>query len=59
MMIRDRYKKVLKDHLLPFMRIHRTSFFLQDGTPCHKRKLVIALLKQSEKEFGILDCPGI
>jgi hypothetical protein len=59
MMIRESYKKVLKDHLLSFMRIHRTSFFLQDGTPCHKSKLVIALLKQSEKKFGILNCPWI
>jgi hypothetical protein len=36
------------------MRIHRTTFFLQDGTPCHKGKLVKAFLKQSE-EFKIID----
>jgi transposase len=54
----ERYKKVLEDHLLPFMRIHKTTFFLQDGAPCHKSKLVMAFLKQSEKEFKIIDWPG-
>jgi hypothetical protein len=31
----ETYKKVLADHLLPFIRIHRTMVFLQDGAPCH------------------------
>jgi hypothetical protein len=34
----ERYKKVLADHNLPFMRIHGTTVFLQDGAPCHKSK---------------------
>ncbi len=50
----EKYKKVLEDHLLPVMRIHRTTFFLQDSAPCHKSKLVMAFLKQSE-EFSIID----
>jgi transposase len=53
----EKYKKVLEDHLLPVMRIHGTTFFLQDSAPCHKSKLVMAFLKQSE-EFSIIDWPG-
>ncbi len=32
-MNRERYKQVLVDHLLPFMRIYKTDYFLQDGAP--------------------------
>jgi hypothetical protein len=35
------YKKVLEDHLLPFMRIRRMAFFLQDGAFCLKSKMVV------------------
>jgi hypothetical protein len=27
-----------KDHLFPFMTIHGSEFFLQDGAPCHTSK---------------------
>jgi transposase len=54
----ERYKTVLEHHLLPFMRIHGATFFLQDGAPCHKSKLVMNRLKEMEKEFTVLDWPG-
>jgi hypothetical protein len=40
MMKGARNLQLLKDKLELFMRIHRTSNFLQDGTPCHKSKVV-------------------
>jgi transposase len=54
----ERYKSVLENHLMPFMRIHGATFFLQDGAPCHKSKLVMNRLKEMEKEFQVLDWPG-
>ncbi len=51
-------QEALVDHLLPFMRIHKTAYFLQDGAPCHKSKIVISFLKQSHEEFSIIDWPG-
>jgi transposase len=54
----ERYKKVLADHLLPFMRIHGTTVFLQDGAPCHKSKIVMNFLKESQGQFSIMDWPG-
>jgi hypothetical protein len=54
----ERYKQVLADHLIPFMRIHKTAYFLQDGAPCHKSKVVMTFLKQSQEEFSIIDWPG-
>lgn len=53
-----RYKDVLDNHLLRFMRIHRCSHFLQDGAPCHKAKLVMAHLKTFQDEFTVMDWPG-
>jgi hypothetical protein len=41
----ERYKKVLADHLLPFMRIHGLTVFLQDDAPCHKSNVVMNYLK--------------
>ena len=29
------YRAVLEEHLLLFMSIHGTTYFLQDGAPCH------------------------
>ncbi len=49
-MNRERYKKVLEDHLL-----RRMAFFLKDGACCLKSKMVMTFLKQSEKEFSIID----
>jgi transposase len=54
----ERYRTVLENHLLPFMRIHRSKWFLQDGAPCHKSKVVMSKLKEMEKEFKVLDWPG-
>jgi hypothetical protein len=42
----ERYKTVLENHLLPFMRIHGAKFFLQEGAPCHTSKLVMKRLKE-------------
>ncbi len=40
------------------MRIHRTTVFLQDGNPCHKSKVVMNFLKESQGQFSIMDWPG-
>ena len=53
-----RYKDVLDNHLIPQMRAHRIPFFLQDGAPCHKAKVVMNYLKEYENEFTIMDWPG-
>jgi len=54
----EKYKIVLEDHLIPFMKATKTPYFLQDGAPCHKSKVVMNHLKQYEKEFTIMDWPG-
>jgi transposase len=54
----EKYKVVLEDHLIPFMKATKTPYFLQDGAPCHKSKVVMNHLKQYEKEFTIMDWPG-
>jgi hypothetical protein len=54
----ERYKMVLADHLLPFMRIHGMTVFLQDGSPCHKSKVVINYLWESQDQFPIMDWLG-
>jgi hypothetical protein len=38
MMNAERYKKVMEEHLLPFMKFHQTTHFLLDGTVsrCHR-----------------------
>ncbi len=46
-----------ENHLMTFMRIHRSTLFLQDGAPCHKLKLVVGKLKEMEKEFRVMDWP--
>ncbi len=40
----DRYTKVIEEKMMPFMCIHGTNFFLQDGVPCHKSKKVMDVL---------------
>jgi transposase len=55
---RERNKKVLADDLIPSMRFHGTTVFLQDDTPCHKRKVVMNYLKESQVQFSIMDWPG-
>ena len=45
-----------ENHLLPFMTNFRATHFLQDGAPCHKTKVVTALLKDCP--FEVIDWPG-
>jgi hypothetical protein len=33
----EHYKKMLNGKLLPFMGLHKTKYFLQDGAPCHNQ----------------------
>lgn len=58
MMNGEVYKQVLQDHLFPFMQIHGSKFFLQDGAPCHTSKKVMAFLREKEESFSIMDWPG-
>jgi|LakMenEpi03Aug12_release.lakeMendotaPanAssembly.Ray.scaffolds.fasta_scaffold832270_1 hypothetical protein len=39
------YKKVLEDHHLPSMIIHRSEFFLQDWDMCQASKKIKALIR--------------
>jgi transposase len=57
-MNKERYKAVLEGHLIPQMQVTRTAFFLQDGAPCHKAKVVMNFLKESDNEFTVMDWPG-
>jgi transposase len=57
-MNKERYKDVLEGHLIPQMQATRTPFFLQDGAPCHKAKVVMSYLKEYENEFTVMDWPG-
>lgn len=52
----ERYQVVLEEHLLPFMRIHEATHFLQDGAPCHASKRIKNFLK--EQPFEVIDWPG-
>lgn len=52
----ETYKTVLEDHLLPFMTNFHATHFLQDGAPCHKTKVITALLKDCP--FEVIDWPG-
>ncbi len=52
----ERYQKVLEDHLLPFMEIHGSTHFLQDGAPCHASKRIKQYL--ASKPFEVMDWPG-
>ncbi len=50
------YQKVLEDHLIPFMCIHRATHFLYDGAPCHASKHIKEYL--ADKPFTIIDWLG-
>jgi transposase len=52
----ENYETVLKDHLLPFMAIHQSTHFLQDGAPCHASKRIKDFL--SVQNFQVMDWPG-
>jgi hypothetical protein len=54
----EMYKNVLKKHLLPSMKKHKATFFLQDGAPCHTSKLVKNYLKESRDRLSVMDCRG-
>jgi transposase len=54
----ERCKNVLNKHLLPSMKKHKATFFLQDGAPCHTSKLVKNYLHESRDRFSIMDWPG-
>jgi DDE superfamily endonuclease len=50
------YIKVMKEKLVPWMKLHKTSKFLQDGAPCHTRRKKMAVLKAEKIEA--MDWPG-
>jgi hypothetical protein len=52
----ERYQEVLMNHLIPFMAIHGTTYFLQDGAPCYTSKGIKDYL--SDKPFHVIDWPG-
>jgi transposase len=52
----ERYQDVLENHLIPFMRIHGATNFLQDGAPCHASKQIKSFLE--EQPFQVMDWPG-
>ena len=52
----ERYEKVLEDHLLPSMLMHRSEFFLQDGAPCHASKKIKTFLEANN--IKTIDWPG-
>jgi transposase len=52
----ERYEKVLEDHLLPSMLMHRSEFFLQDGAPCHVSKKIKTFLETNN--IKTIDWPG-
>jgi transposase len=52
----QRGMKRLQDQLIPFMEIHRTTHFLQDGAPCHVSKRIKNFL--ADKPFEVIDWPG-
>jgi hypothetical protein len=47
----ERYQQVLENHLLPFMRIHGSTHFLQDEAPCHASKKIKTFL--AEQPFQV------
>ena len=52
----QKYVDLLKDKLELHMAIHKCKIFMQDGTPCHRSKIVTQFLKS--KKIQILDWPG-
>jgi transposase len=54
----ERYLKVLQHQLLPFTKIHKSTWFLQDGASCHTSNLVMGRLKEMKKEFQVMDWLG-
>ena len=50
------YIDVLKDHLLTFWRIHQCDYFMQDGAPAHRSKIVTKFLE--DNNIRVLEWPG-
>jgi hypothetical protein len=48
----EHYEKVLEDHHLPFMIMHGSEYFLQDGAPCHASKKIKTVLEKCGKSIG-------
>ena len=55
----ERYcRDVLEAKVFPWMEMHGCRYFLQDGAPCHKSRLAMALLKSKAEKFKVMDWPG-
>ncbi len=52
----EQYQDALENHLLPFKAMHRSTHFLQDGTPCHASKRIKDFL--NTQPFKVIDWPG-
>ena len=50
------YIDVLKDHLLTFWKIHQCDYFMQDGAPAHRSKIVTKFLE--DNNIRVLEWPG-
>ena len=42
----QKYVELLKDKLELHMNVHICNIFMQDGTPCHRSKIVSKFLKE-------------
>jgi transposase len=51
----EKYQQIPEDQLLPFIVMHRSTHFLQDGTPFHTSKRIEDFLK--DKPFEVTDWP--
>ena len=51
----DSYLRVLDHHMLPFWDIRRCNYFMQDGDPVHKSRVVKKWLK--DNHVPVLECP--
>ena len=51
-----KYVDLLKDKLELHMNVHNCNIFMQDGTPCHRSKIVSEFLK--EKKIKVLNWPS-
>ena len=50
------YIDVLKNHLLTFWKIHQCDYFMQDGAPAHRSKIVTKFLE--DNNIRVLEWPG-
>ena len=52
------YCQTLKDHCLPFMPLHHTSWLLQDSAPCHASKMTKNFLEKEAPDVQVIAWPG-